>query len=408
MKKTLVAMAALAATSAFAQSSVTVYGVVDVAYQSGTQETGNSAAAGVLTKTKVSGLANSTLAGSRLGFKGTEDLGNGLKANFVAEMALNAIGDGFGNKTDGALAQAGNATTDSLNSAAIKGVTGTFNRQTWAGLSGGFGEVRLGFQNALQYDHNGAYSAGFEGMAGGRNHLDVLAGAVVGNVFTNAESNRFTAITYFAPKMGNVALAGQYGANQLNQTNGDQSAATNGKASHYSVGATYAQGPLQVGAVYGNVTAKAKAGALLNTAKAVESTSTVYGASYDLTVAKLFAYYGDRKTTADTLKDVKVSTMRYGVHVPMGNTKLIASYGTLTGKQDGVKYSDRAFYQVGALHSLSKRTTMFALYGSDKDDQSLAGLAHSGASAGGAVSSTSASGTNLDITAIRVGINHSF
>jgi GBP family porin len=400
-------LAALAATSAFAQSSVTVYGIVDVAYQSGTQEAAASNA--TPTKTKVSGLANSTMAGSRLGFKGTEDMGKGLKANFVAEMSLNALGDGFGNKTDGALAQGTNASTDALvykkDTDLTTGSAGIFNRQTWAGLSGGFGEARVGYQNALQYDHNGSYAAGFEGMAGSRNHLDVLAAASLGNTVTNAEGGRLAGITYFAPAMGGVKLAGQWGASEVNQENGSQNKnITNVKASHYSVGATYAQGPLQVGAVHGNVTAQAMNNGLLTAAKEVDSTSTVYGASYDLTVAKLFAYYGDRKTTAAALETVKVNTSRFGVQVPMGNTKLIASYGTLTGKQADVKYSDRKFYQVGALQSLSKRTTLFALYGSDQDDQSLAGLKAGTAAAGGG----SSAGTPADITTFRVGVNHSF
>ncbi|MFZ2298458.1 MAG: porin, partial [Aquabacterium sp.] len=77
MKKTLLALAAIAASSAaFAQSSVSVYGVVDASVES---------VKGDDTVTRVS---SDNLASSRLGFKGAEDLGGGLKANFVLEAAL--------------------------------------------------------------------------------------------------------------------------------------------------------------------------------------------------------------------------------------------------------------------------------------------------------------------------------
>lgn len=107
MKKTLIALAALAATSAFAQSSVTLYGVADVAL---TKVTGSSAALGAST-----GLNNGT---SRLGFKGTEDLGGGLKAGFTFEQAVDLD----------------NGATDA----------NTFQRAAWLNLAGGFGDLRLG------------------------------------------------------------------------------------------------------------------------------------------------------------------------------------------------------------------------------------------------------------------------
>ncbi len=138
MKKSLIALAALAATGAFAQSSVTLYGRaeagVDLAYRSTT--TGSVFAAPVLagvagpaTTTATGGSTskpgfrvqdgnNQGLGSSRFGMRGTEDLGGGLKANFVMEAGLNlddgSTGNGGGN---------------------------FFSRSAWVGLSGGFGEV---------------------------------------------------------------------------------------------------------------------------------------------------------------------------------------------------------------------------------------------------------------------------
>lgn len=107
MKKTLLALAAIAASSAsFAQSSVTLYGVVDASLES---------VKGEKTVTRVT---SGNLATSRLGFKGTEDLGSGMKATFNLEAPV---------------------TVDT-------GAAGStfWDRQAWVGVGGGFGELRLG------------------------------------------------------------------------------------------------------------------------------------------------------------------------------------------------------------------------------------------------------------------------
>jgi predicted porin len=83
MKKSLFAIAAVTAFAgaAQAQSSVTVYGIMDAGYATVT----NTTAAGGTT----TGLQSGGLAASRLGFRGTEDLGGGLRAGFVMESEMN-------------------------------------------------------------------------------------------------------------------------------------------------------------------------------------------------------------------------------------------------------------------------------------------------------------------------------
>ena len=113
MKKTLLALAvfgAFAGTTS-AQSNVTIYGLVDMAIQHEND--------GANTRTA---LDSGEFAGSRIGFKGSEDLGGGLKVNFQLES-------GFG-ADDGKLNQGGRI----------------FGRQAWVGMSGGFGSVNLGRQ----------------------------------------------------------------------------------------------------------------------------------------------------------------------------------------------------------------------------------------------------------------------
>src|SRR6218665_1644124 len=111
MKKSLIALAVLAASgAAMAQSSVTLFGIVDTAF--GYVDNANAAGDSVY------GLSTSGNATSRLGFRGTEDLGNGLKAGFWLE------GEIFG---------------DDGNAAGFN-----FKRRSTVSLAGGFGEVRLG------------------------------------------------------------------------------------------------------------------------------------------------------------------------------------------------------------------------------------------------------------------------
>ncbi len=117
MKKTFATLALLSAGTAFAQSNVTVYGLVDASIA-------NEKNGGTLAATR---LDSGSQSGSRLGFKGTEDLGNGLKANFVLEAGFN-LDDGT--SAQGAL----------------------FGRQAYVGLSGDFGAFNLGRQKAPMYD----------------------------------------------------------------------------------------------------------------------------------------------------------------------------------------------------------------------------------------------------------------
>ena len=132
MKKlTLVAGAVLAlvsTTSALAQSSVTLYGIVDAAVVYTTKQVGGS-------KTEI---AAGQLATSRWGMRGSEDLGGGMKANFQLESTISndtgAGGGTFGGGTPG-------GTNASL-----------FDRSATVGVSGSFGAITLGRQNTLAVD----------------------------------------------------------------------------------------------------------------------------------------------------------------------------------------------------------------------------------------------------------------
>jgi len=185
MKKTFVAAAACAAAGlACAQSSVTVFGVLDAAV---TYTTGS----GPVSTSKWQ-LTNSANSFSRLGFRGTEDLGGGLSAGFWLEAGLmNDTGSGFATNTN-----------NQLNGNLGGGLT--FNRRSTVSLAGRFGELRIGrdytpsFWNTALFDPFGTGS----GIGASQLYFTGLGG-VAAPTGTRASNS----IGYFLP----AGLSGFYG-----------------------------------------------------------------------------------------------------------------------------------------------------------------------------------------------------
>lgn len=160
MKKSLIALAAVAATgAAFAQSSVTLYGVADVAIGKVTDQSTAAAAN--------SGLNNGN---SRLGVKGSEDLGGGLKASFTFEQGINIA----------------NGATD----------TNTFQRAAWVGLDGGFGSLRMGRSLTASFYGTAAWE-----LTGTANY------SIVGSQFGYLTTRNDAQLMYTTPSMGGFSVA---------------------------------------------------------------------------------------------------------------------------------------------------------------------------------------------------------
>lgn len=297
MKKSLIALAVLAASgAAFAQSSVTLYGVADLWV-------------GKVNKGDIQA-GDDGLAGSRLGFKGTEDLGGGLKASFQLEQGID------------------------LSSGATEGKT--FARQANLSVSGGFGTVKLGRSWNAMDDIFGAGNSGFDSK--------LSANAVWQNSYTGAADAQL----YYATP----AFAG-FTAAVSTQLDGNAKA---GKVSALNV--AYANGPIAAAVGY----EKIQGG----------QTGTIVNGSYDLGMAKLVAsYYNTDKTAATYDHDnnkataevnvpgvagLKVNSYQLGVNVPLNST-LTLSAGYASSKAKGGK-SDSAF-GLAAGYSLSKRTTVY-------------------------------------------------
>jgi len=376
MKKSLIALATLAAATgtAFAQSSVTMFGNVDIGF--GTHKTQSRDGT---TFTKTSGVMDGSWAGSRLGFRGTEDLGGGLRASFMLEQGINPTApEGFNQRVGSNGHQIGGTSTYS---------TGN-NRQSFLGLAGGFGEVRVGYQYTNSYD-----VVAFQGYS-----LSEFQGGNYQNQ-THANGTRANAITYIAPKMGAVTLKAQFGQGTGRGTVESNAVATgNGftknNNAYMSLMAAYAAGPLNVAYAYSQagveqanatnatvtnafgVVGTAATTANANTAKR-DQVSHNLGASYNLGFATVSATFGQMNnggtTTATT--ETKTTAQQFSVKVPFGATDLLLSTGSVKAKTPTATTTDMSGTMIGVSHALSKRTNIYAFNGTDKNDSATGNTA---------------------------------
>ena len=312
MKKTLIALAAVAATgAAFAQSSVTLYGVADVAV-------GKSNQASVplgFANDKFQAIASSTLNNgtSRFGFRGVEDLGGGLKAGFNFEGGL-SLADGSANKSGGQM----------------------FSRAANVSLMGGFGEIRAGRSLTPSY-----YSVASWELTGTANY------SVVANQFNYGGSGARDSglVMYRSPSFGGLTvdlgtvLAGNcvyVGAANAGTgcTTGTPPVGTSGK-SKMDMGVTYAAGPVTASLAYNKVSGAEKNWAL--------------GGKYNFGA---FAVAGSYQDPAGAKKGYTL-----GVTAPMGPVTLTADIARDTGT--GTKNTD---YVLEAKYALSKRTFAYGVY----------------------------------------------
>lgn len=322
MKKTVLAAAAVAALSgsAFAQSSVTVYGVVDASIES---------IKGVDSITRVT---SDNYASSRLGFRGVEDLGGGLKGKFVLEASL---------KTD----------TGAHDQSRFWG------RAAWVGVEGGFGELRLGRQ-----DSSIGALAGNTNILGAQDYDDLkFAGTFGGDTYRRVDN----AITYLLPKfVDGLSAQVQYSTN----ASGDENDDNRGQGWGFSV--QYAGGPF--GAGIGYIDTKQTGNADND-----DTGLLVYG-SYDFGAAKLTAYYNkderDLVTQPATYDDRSVFGLKVGV--PFGSSFVLTAGVSKVQNVAFVENADATVVAIKGAYSLSKRTALYGLITHvDNDDTSNLGVA---------------------------------
>jgi len=309
MKKTLIALAALAAGSAFAQSSVTLYGRVDMSLAHTT-----NAATGM-----VSGFNSPSV----FGLKGSEDLGGGLKANFGLESS------GF--DSTGAIGGA------------------LFGRAAWVGLSGGFGDVKLGRKSSLATESQ----AGFDLEGVSTASAMVLTG--LSPVVWYGSSRRSSQVVYTTPNMSGVDAALSYITAGDNAT--ISGATSNGAREALRV--NYAAGPIAAGFVAESAST------------ATNRTAYALAGSYDFGVAKAVIGWDRSENAAVTNAGVNFNTLvatpsntassftqeagqgyYLGVSAPFGATTVGAQYANNTAV--GIKA-----LELFANYNLSKRTFVY-------------------------------------------------
>jgi len=334
MQKKLIALAiaGLASGAAFAQTNVTIYGVADAAYVYGQGDTPS----GVSGNYKFSGIQSGYLSGSRLGFKGEEALGNGLKAIFTLEYSLSIDGNnGVGNNTSGLQA-----------------------RQQFVGLqSDKLGTATLGRQYAPGYlatvnnDPTGGATFGTQ---------SILSNAGGNTITPNSAARWNNSMAYATPNFSGFTGKLIYG---FGESGPQASTSDNGQ---FGVGGNYSNGPLNVDLVYQtrqNVNGQFNLPGMGN-----DINEYYVGAAYDFKAVKIMGSWQQQNDKNST--DLDNSVWAIGASIPvMAASNIILSYGQLmwdsnlrdlAGQKTLNESTDSA--TLGWTTNLSKRTTLYAGY----------------------------------------------
>lgn len=394
------ALAAVAAVSG-ASAQVSIYGTVDAALTQYSSE-----------GTSKTGLGNSQLGSSKLGFMGTEDMGGGINAIFKLEGGLaNDTGNGKASNTTNQAASGG---AGSLTS--VGGTQGlVFQRYAYVGLNGSFGEVRLGrdYTNTFLHAVGSVEPFGTNGPADS-SVMTLNLAARNGLATTSGASNM---IGYASPSMGGAvvrlqAFFGENASSAANASDGDG----------YSAQVGYATGPvfLSMGQQQTKGTAKAAVNPVLNTttgaglaastgipASTGNYTQSALSASYDFGMAKA-VFTNVREELVGTASTATNTSNLIGVIVPVGAINYKASY-VASAQNTGVAGqpdNKGTLIGLGVDYAMSKRTKLYSTYSSVTNE---AGKFYSAGLAGGAAgTSLAATAATPSSTGFAVGVFHAF
>ncbi len=337
MQKKIIALAiaGLASTAAFAQTNVTIYGSVDAGYTyrwDAEHTTGGS-------PNSMSSIDTGNSAGNRLGFKGVEDLGNGLKAVFLLEQGFN-----FDN---GAQGQSGKM----------------FGRQAYVGLTGGFGTAIAGRLYTPHFSLMSAVDPFAAGTVGQYRNVWGATGANGATVNLLDPVRVDNAVAYVSPNFGGFDVTVAY-SNAASPDNGGASENTTDNSRNntvYAILAKYAAGPVMVGF---NVHRIAAASTIANTTLKSLDNYTLAG-TFDAKVVKLHAAAAYNQWDSSTVQgDASFSNYLIGATVPLGKFALQTSiaYSDMNGDQNNFLKGQATQYAVGATYAMSKRTNLYTAY----------------------------------------------
>jgi len=432
MKKSLFALAAVGAFAgaAQAQSSVTVYGLIDYGFGGSSQTaagpaavTSSAAAAagtaynGVL-RTQTSGFGGSGEATSRIGFRGTEDLGGGTRAFFTAEAAL---------------------ATDNAGAGIFSNNAGNSNRQIFVGLGQkGLGQASIGVQYTPIHEAAAATDPGelnnqngnvIYDRTGGLGSAQVVAGT--GNI-GQAGSGMSTNTSYtvrstnmlmlktervggFMGKLFLVAGGKDVGGNLNTTVAPNLTTNTQG----YGGSIDYQWQKLFVTANYQQFTSDTTqlgvsrtyypgyAGGSFTPGTNSQDNQYYFAATYDFGILKAYAQYINRKVQNTNNVDnyIQRSAQQIGVRAPV--TKAMTAWasagtGAMNNTGAGANTSKFNGWQVGSDYNLSKRTNLYAIYGQTSTSNAIVGVY-------GALSNpTSGNYSSFNASSYAVGVRHTF
>lgn len=374
MKKSLLALALMGAFSsaAMAQSSVTIYGIADI----GLQNLKNGNPAGATTK-----LSSGQVQGSRLGFKGVEDLGDGLKAHFDLLMGLNL--------DEGSSAQGGR----------------TFGRRSVVGLSGDFGVLEFGRDktiNNLFIDAFDPFHSGFINSGNGLSNLYFFGGTanVNGSASTANSAGRVgNAIFYYTPNWGGFRGSATYGFGEA--------AGSNTPGSSYGITLRYTNFGLDIGYSYSKDNnqlgaVSAPNAALTGTINA--RSANTFAVSYDigtpvgmLTPVFIYEKQKDENRLAPRLDQQNYSiggTLKFDDSNSLKATWTKIVDDTRRSATTALTVGDARQWALGFQHNLSKRTDLYIAYAKTNQDAFSKKVAAVTAGA--------------DVTEFTLGIRHKF
>lgn len=378
MSKKLLAAAiaaALAPAAVMAEASnVTIYGRIDYGFMSRGGDSGGLSQAG--RTGRLNDFEDGILGTNRFGFKGSEDLGNGLKAIYEFEFGFSGdSGTSFGSTT---------------------------NRHSWVGLTGAFGTALGGRVDGARYSFVGKYDPF-------KNQTVANAGSLFGVTSGLGQADRAdNAVVYITPELApGLKFLGAYTTSLLSEAGSGAIAGQDvetGDTPLYAIAAMYDNGPISLLLDYENLQIK-RVGA---GGSDLEFDLWVAGASYDFGVVKLSAYY--ESTEGDDTASKAVSNgdgWLIGLSAPVtSNITLKASY--VKANDDRADDSDCSKWGIGGEYAFSKRTTAYATYAKiNNDDLARCGISKN-AAGGNGTGSGGANGTGYGDSGFNIGLAHTF
>jgi predicted porin len=343
--------ALLLSGGALAQSSVVVYGRVDVGVQWNEEYSSTTGQ-----QENLWSIDSGYQSGSRFGLRGAEPLGGGTSAVFTLE---GGFGTDTGTSTQGAL----------------------FGRQAWLGLQGGWGTLVAGriptpSSGTGSYDVFAAvdpFGAGF-----GVNQI--------GSTFVAANALREdNVVLYVTPALGGFKASAGYSFNR----SGAETAPQGSNSNAVTLAATFGAGPFY-GVVTYDVLGYPDPGSTTASAGNPDEKLLQIGATFDLKVVKLHGAYADQKNISAVRARVAIappsglsaydnSAWMIGATVPLGALKLIASYQGVDGDSQSYRTAsgtavfdpDYSVWGIGLEYVLSRRTNLYAGYGQVSADGTL-------------------------------------